>query len=401
MVSQQSIEPQVVLTADTSQYEQSMSSSTTATNQLGSAVDTLATKLNNIAKSAGRSLLKISAADVAGITAATAAYARYEKQISQLSAQSAVMSKLQATQQRSMATYERSITSLRTNFGTTTTEATSLTLQLSKMQDHTKPLTALSNTFVKMSNATGESATTLASSVLNLQRVFGTPQKDTAKYADQLTTLAAGANTTASSLADFASQIGSVGQLFGQSQTDITGVATAFAKSGQSGTQAATAYQKIVSDIAYATQSGSPNLAKYASLIGVTTAQFKELGSSEQITRIFDTLNEQGPEAISWLNRAGLDGMRTIRAITQVSQASGGIGANIAAARRAYGDESVDRGSAAAMKGMTDELAKMRQELQMTAEAFGKTFAPAITKTLEILEKMTHGLPGHDGRPAG
>ena len=386
-MSQQSIEPQVVLTADTSQYEQSMASSAQATTGLGTAIDSVSAKLNQLSKSAGKSLVKIAAADVATITAATAAYAAYEKQVSRLQAQAVTLTRNTATQQRSMAEYERSITSLRKNFGTTTSEAAALTLQLSKMQDHTKPITSMANTFEKMSIATGESSTGLATSLLNLQKIMGTPQTQTKKYADQLTYLAAGANTSATALADFTAQIAPIGQLIGQTQTEITGVATAFVKAGQSGQPAAQAYNKIVSDIAYATQSGSPNLAKYASLIGLTTAQFKELGGTEQVTRIFEELNEQGPRAIAWLNRAGLDGMRTQRAITALAQ-SGGIGASIQDARVGARSDSVDRASAAAMKGMTDEIAKLRSELAMTAETFGKTFAPAVTKVLEVVEKM-------------
>lgn len=383
-MSQQSIEPQVVLTADTTQYEQSMESSTQATQGLGSAIDTLGAKLASLSKSAGKSLVKIAAADVATITAATAAYGAYEKQVARLQAQAAVLSANTATQARTFGTYERSVQSLRKTFGTTTSEAVALTLQLSKMQDYTRPLTALSNTFTKMSNATGESSTGLASSLLNLQKIMGTPQTRTKAYADQLTTLAAGANTSATALADFAAQIAPVGQLIGQSQTDITGVATAFTKAGQAGQPAALAYTKIVSDIAYATQSGSPNLAKYARLIGMTTEQFKQLSGTEQVTEIFDKLNTMGPKAITQLNRMGLDGMRTVRAITAMANASGGLGASVQEARSAYGDGSVDRGSAAAMKTMSHELQELRSQLTMTAEAFGQTFAPAITKVLQV-----------------
>ena len=386
-MSQQSIEPEVVLTADTSQYEQSMASSTQATQGLGQAIDTLGTKLNQLSKSAGKSLVKIAAADVATITAATAAYGAYEKQITRLRAQAAVLSANQATQQRTLQSYERSVASVRKEFGTSTAEAAALTTQLSKMQDYTKPLTSLSKTFVEMSNATGESSTGLASSLLNLQKIMGTPQTRTRAYADQLTTLAAGANTSATALADFTAQLAPVGDMIGQSQTDITGVALAFTQAGQQSGAAATAYTKIVSDIAYATQSGSPNLAKYANLIGVTTEQFKQLSGTEQVTQIFDKLNTMGPRAITELNRMNLDGMRTIRAISAMS-ATGGIGTSIQQARAAYGDESVHRGSAAAMETMSHAMKDLRSELVMTAESFGKTFAPAVTKVLEVAEKF-------------
>jgi TP901 family phage tail tape measure protein len=385
------IQPNVVLTADTSQYDQAMSSSADITQGLAGTIDTLTQKLDKLTKSAGRKLVGIAAADVAAITAATAAYAAYEKQMSQLQAQSVTLDRSTARSKATMETYERSVKNLRATFGTTTAEAAQLTQQLSKIADRTTPIAKLSETFVKMSNATGESSIALAQSVLGLQRAMGTPQRDTQRYADQLTTLASGANTTATALGDFASQLAPLGRMVGMSQTDITGVATAFTKAGQDGFQASTAFSKMVSDIAQATQTGSPDLAKYANLVGVTVEQFKQLSGTEQIVKTFDSLNKMGPRAITELNNLGLDGMRTMRAITAMSQQSGGIGAAIQQSRAAFGNGSVERGSAAAMKGVTDEFAKLRSELNLTAEAFGATFAPALNKVMQLVEGLTSG----------
>ena len=152
------------------------------------------------------------------------------------------------------------------------------------MQDHTKPITSMATTFEKMSIATGESSTGLANSLLNLQKIMGTPQTRDQELRRSAHLPSRWSQHLGYRLADFSAQIAPIGQLIGQTQTEITGVATAFVKAGQSGQPAAQAYNKIVSDIAYATQSGSPNLAKYASLIGLTTAQFKELGGTEQVT---------------------------------------------------------------------------------------------------------------------
>lgn len=385
------INPNVVLTADTSQYDRSMQASAAQTDLLVSSLDKVGSTLDRLSKSAGKKLIGIAAADVAAITAATAAYAAYEKQMSSLQAQAAILGRTTETQTRNFATYERSVASLRQTFGTTVQEAAALTQQLSKVTDRTQSIDRLSNTFVKMSNATGEATTGLATSVTNLQRVMGTPQRDTAAYADQLTTLAAGANTSATALADFSSQLAPLGRMVGMSQTDITGIATAFTKAGQDGFQAANVFSKMVSDIAYATQTGSPELSKYSNLIGVTMEQFKDMSGTEQVVKIFDQLNRLGPRAITELNQLGYDGMRTMRAITAMSNQSGGIGTSIQKARAAFGDGSVDRGSKAAMTGMYDEFQKMRSEIAMTAESVGATFAPAVTKMMEVVEKLTSG----------
>lgn len=387
----QSIDTQVVLTADNSQYDQAMMASAGQTSALAESVDKLTAKISSMTKNAGKSLLAVSAADIASIGAATAAYAAWEHQMAGLQAQAAILNKTVEGQQRTFATYERSVQGLRREFGTTTTEAAALTQVISKMTDQTKGVGQLSNTFTKMSQATGESSTTLATSLLALQRTMGTPQRDTAKYADQLTTLAASANTSASALADFSAQIAPIGRTIGLTQTEVTGVSKAFIQAGQDGYTAANAFNRIMSDIAYATQTGSPDLAKYANLIGVTVSQFKDMGGAEKAIAIFDRLNSMGPRAVTELNRMGLDGTRTLKAITAMSQQTGGLGTSIEQARAAYGSGSTDRGAAAATQGMVDELAKLREELKMAAEAFGRTFAPAVEGALKVMEKLAAG----------
>ena len=90
------------------------------------------------------------------------------------------------------------------------------------------------------------------------------------------------------------------------------GLVHAFQKAGQDGYQASNVFGQMIQNIAYATQSGSPELAKYANLVGMTVQQFKGLGGSDQILRVFESINQQGPRAITTLNRMGLDGMRTV-----------------------------------------------------------------------------------------
>lgn len=377
----------VVLTADNTQYDRSMQQSANETTAAATAIDTLTGKLDQLAKSAGRKMLGIAAIDVAAITAGTAAWASYEKQMSQLQAQAAVLDRTFQSSQRTYQTYTQSVAGLRREFGTTTADAAALTQQISRLTDGTAGVEKLARTFTMMSNATGESSMALQGSLLTLQRMMGTPQRDTAKYADQLTTLAAGANTTASSLADFAGQLAPVGRLLGQSQTDIQGVATAFSKAGQDGYQAASAYTKLVSDISMATQTGSPDLAKYANFLGMTVGHFKELSGSEKIIQIFEQINRQGPAAITELNKLGLDGMRTMRSVTALAQ-SGGLRSSVEAARDAFGDGSVARGSEASMKGLVDEFSKLREELKQVAESFGKVFAPAAEVGVTALGKL-------------
>lgn len=389
MVGENDIQSNVVLTADVSGYEQGMAEASVSTNRAITAVDKLAGQINSLTKTAGKVSLGIGAGALGTIAAATVAWANYEKQISRLNAQAAVQNRNTADANKQMQVYTKTVKDLRTNFGETTASAAELTRTLSKLTDGTASMGKLAGTFQKMSNATGESATGLAQSVLGLQRVMGTNQSDVGKYADQLTTLASGANTTATALADFSAQIAPIGRLIGQSQTDITGISTAFIKAGQDGQQAATVYSKFVSDIAYATQSGSPDLAKYANLVGLTVNQFKELSGTEQVTRFLESINRQGPAAITTLNRMGLDGARTVRAISAVTQQSGGIRTAIEQARASMGNGAVGRGSEAAMQGLSDEWGRISENVKRGWEEVGEVGGMALSKLLKPLTELT------------
>ena len=93
----------------------------------------------------------------------------------------------------------------------------------------------------------------------------------------------------------------------------------------------ATSFSKLANDISYAMQTGSPELKKYADLLGVTTDQFKSMSGSDAMIGIVENLTKQGPDAIRTLEKLGLEGQRTMRAWQAVSQ-TGGLRESIDAA---------------------------------------------------------------------
>src|SRR5215510_2616052 len=307
----QPVEANVVLTANNSQYDQAMNTSAGATDNLGQSVDTLGRKISNLTKAAGKGLIGISAADVATITAATAAWSSYEKQVSTLNAQAAILTRSTTEQKRVMGDYEKSIKTLRSSYGATTSEAARLTQTLSKIVDvrQTRGLTDLSKVFMDMSHATGESADGLASSLTGLQKLMGKDisAKNTRDYADMFTYLSAQTNTTAQSLVDFTASIAPVGRQLGLNTEQLAGFSAGFAKAGQDGYAAANTFTKMAGDISYAMESGSPSIAAYANIIGKTSEQFRKMDKGEALLEVFEAIQRDGKGAVQELNRLGLD----------------------------------------------------------------------------------------------
>ena len=398
-MAEEVVDASVVLTADNAQYDAAMQASAGQTEQLAKSVDTLGAKLDKLSKSAGRKLMVVAAADVATITAVTAAYAAYEKQMESLSAQAAVLQKNTTDQNRLFKAYEGTVNSLRGTFAMSTREAAALTQQLTKLSDGTQQVDRLAMTFGKLAAVSGEAPTALAQSVLTLQRSMGMPQRETERFANTLTNLSARTNTSVTAIADFSQSIAPMARQVGMTATEVVGVSTAFIKAGQDGYQAANAFNKILGDIGAATASGSPDLAKYAQLVGVTVENFKAMDKTEAVTRIFETLNRQGPQAITTLNRLGLDGLRTQRAITALAQGGGLRGA----IREAQGGDpdALSRGSKEAMDGIIDSLSRTRVALTQTAEEMGANFSGPAKGFVSVVESMSKALQGLANSPLG
>jgi len=385
------VDANVVLTSDNTQYDQAMNQSAQSTDRLGTSLDSLSQKMNNLAKSAGRKFIGISMADVGVITAATAAWSSYEQQVSLLNAQAAILSRSQTQAAAVMKDYTGAVNTLRTTYGATAGEAATLVETLAKITNitQTRSLTDLSKVFMDMSKATGESSEGLADSLTNLQKVMGVPvnAQTTRKYADTFTYLAAQTNASAQGLIDFTSQLAPIGRAVGLNTKQVAGFATMFVKAGQDGTAAATVFTKVAGDISKSMATGSPEIAHYANLVGMTQQQFKKLGAENQIVDILEALQRMGPRAAAELDRLGLDGVRSMRSITAVLNQPGGIRQALGMAEDPNARGATQRGAQAAMQSLNDEFDKLRENLKTTAETMGSYFAPMIEKFLEGMNK--------------
>jgi len=393
-VTAQPIEANVVLTADNSGYDQSMAASSQATSTLIDSVDKLTARIGKLTKTAGKSLIGIAAADVAVITGATAAWSSYEKQVERLKSQAAVLGRGTEQQNKVMKDYGNTVKALRSEMGTTTTEAAKLTETLSKVTNlrQTRDLTEMSKVFVQMSKATGESSQGLASSLTNLEKIMGTPvnAQNSKKYADTFTYLAAQTNTSAQGLMDFTAQLAPVAKQLNMSTNDVAGFATAFTQAGQDTGAAATAFTKVSTDMLRSLQSGSPELATYANIVGTTSENFQKLAkkdSAEAVVRVFEALSKNTKTASADLERLGLDGPRTIRAITGLTNQPGGIRAAMGLAEDPNAKNAAGRGYEATLKGLSNQFDELREDLKQTAEAFAVILGPAVEGFLTGLEK--------------
>ena len=398
-------ETEVVLSANVTPYEQGVNSAIGTTNRMLDSVVKLTTAIDGAFKSAGRTMQIGGAGMLASITAMGLAAGRLDQQMGQLQASMTMISKSQSEYNLRMNDYSKTVSNLRGEFGMTSREAIELSSQLNKLGQSSRNVDQLAASFTKLSAISGESVTGLATAMTQLQRQMGTQGvKQTEVFNKTLAELSQTAGVSATGILQFSQSIAPVAKVAGMVQKEIMGVSTAFLKSGQDGFAAANAFNKMLTDITRSVEYGSPELAAYANLIGVSVDQFKNMPRVESITQIFEAINKQGPQAIKTLERFGLDGVRSLKAIQGVAGA-GGIRNAVATAMGGTSDLKFNDASSKALDGLNDQLKKMAENGKMIAEAFGSGVAPAMTAIAKavnsILGPLTSVLQAMGKLPGG
>ena len=366
----------VVLTADTTAYDRSIQTAENNTQKLLTGVIALSNAMNKLTQSAGKKLMVIGATELAGLAAMSVATAKLESQMSQLRASSVLTN-------RGIEQTTKQVNGLRREFAITTDQAIGLATQLNKLGQG-QGIRQLSETFIRLSSVTGEAVGGLVTGLIGLQRQMGTlGAENTNKYASALANVSQKAGVSAQSVLEFSNAIAPIGRVAGMTQKEIMGVSAAFAKSGQDGFAASNAYNKMLTDITRSIQYGSPELKSYANLLGMSVDQFSRLGRTESVTRIFEEITKQGPDAIKTLERFGLDGMRTYRALQGVAS-TGGIRSALSDVNEGYKNtQPFTKASDEALKGLNDEMQKLRNNATMVAEAFGAGLLPVLNGALQ------------------
>jgi TP901 family phage tail tape measure protein len=371
----------VNLNANVNPYSQQMQAATADTNSMASAVDRLDSKLDGISKRAGKKLLNLSRDDFAVLAGATADAATFQKQLSTLSATAAITG-------TSFAGIKNGIEQTFQKFPEARGQIVALAESISDLGvTSARDITSLTQTFVKLGAATGEGVEPLAQGLVQLSRLMGNNNaQQIGNYANSLLVVSKNSGVSATGVLSFAQSIAPMARQAGIGEAAILGISAAFSKAGADGYVAANTFNGIVSDITSLTASGSPDLAKYANLIGVTVSQFKSMDKTTALTDIFTAITKQGPEAINTLNRLGIDGTRAQSAIAAVMQ-SGGLKEAIAQATGSANDQSaLNKGSNAAFNNLSDGLSRLRNEFVEFGTMIGTTFLTPLSKMVSMLD---------------
>lgn len=385
-MSDQDRDATVRLSADTSAYTTQIQAAGNQTATFGQQIDTLTAKLDHLSRTAGKKLLFGSAGAATFIAGATTAAAAMEKQFSTLAASTAITD-------RRLGDFEKSVRNISRSFPISRGEVISLETTIDKLGvTSIKSIDNIAKAMVKLSEATGEGIGGLTTGLVELGRQMGTLNTgniDT--FANSLLRVSSQAGVSAQSVLNFAQAIAPATRAAGISEKAVLGIATAFSKAGADGYAAANTFNSMLSDITRQVVTGSPAIAKYASVIGVTSKQFKDMDRAESLIQIFETINRQGPNAIKTLDSLGFDGVRALRAMQAVAQ-TGGIRKTITDALGSDSRDYLTQGSQAANKNLAAQLITTRNAMSDLAITAGGPFVRAFEAALRPVNALLHGL---------
>ena len=258
----------------------------------------------------------------------------------------------------------------------------------------------LSTSVAKMAGATGESASTIADGMTTLSRVTGNTNLNTKRFdalGDSLTTVSLKSGASAGGILALSKNIAPMASVAGIGATGILGISSAFARLGEDGIGASTAVNKMLGDMNKSVRDGSPEIMKYAQIVGKTTTEFTALfkaNPTEAITQVTEALAKAGSAGPRQLESIGLEGVRTQRQLQGV-MSTGGLRTPIADAIGAYGSGSSAKASEAAYGGLNDSLGELQSASGDLATAFGApllspltTFTKGLTNATGFLGKM-------------
>ena len=375
----------VVLTADTSGYTQSLQQAQGSTDKLIQSVDALASHLDGLTKRAGKKLVLFGAADLAALTGAVALASKYEQQTKTLSA---ALDKGQG----SLKQYSLSIDEMARRIPAARGEIAALYTQLVQLgvkgPDAT---TRMADSMLKLSAVTGESVGALTDSLITLNKQMNTMASGSGAvsgFSDSLYAVSKSAGVSATGVLAFAQNLAPFARAAGIGEKSLLGISAAFNAAGADGYSAANTFNTMIADITRSIQNGSPDITKYSNLIGVTVEQFKKMDATDRITAIFDAINAQGPKAIRTLDQLGYDGIRAAKAIQGVAQ-SGNMRAMIAEANAQYGSGAAgQQAENDTWAGLDSQLKRISNSMQEVGANIGSSLLAPATGVARVFANI-------------
>lgn len=390
---------QVQLTANVDPFQRGMDAAAKSVATLSNGVVTLAKKIDDLWKTAGRKLELFGAGGLASLTAATVAAGHLEEAFRGVRSTAALTGQSVTALTQSTMQLARAIPASNTQIAQLMGQVQDLGIR------GTASITKFTEVALRLGAATNTAPGTLFADLLQLTRSMGSNIDNLDRYSSALVDLSKTNGVASEQILGFANAIESVAQRAGYTQTQVLGLSTAFAKAGADSGPGATAFIKITNDISEAVRTGSNVLDQYATIAGKSTAQFKQMAQENPaaaFVAVINSIRDAGPKGISILQQLGLDGARTQRALAGLTSGQANLNKIMNESTDAYvKNTALNKSSNAVYNDLSSAMEKFRTALAQITEALGGPFLGVATKFIEALTKVLNVLGAILDSPVG
>lgn len=297
-----------------------------------------------------------------------------------------------------MATLEGELRELAKILPSTHTEIAAVAEAAGQLGVQRENIAAFTKTMIDLGETTNLSADEAATSIAQLMNVMGTAPDQVDNLGSALVALGNDGASTERDILQMAQRIAGAGRIVGLTEGEVLGFANALASVGIEAEAGGSAVSRIMTDIAIAVSKGGTELDKFATVAGISSADFQKAFKDDPAEAIatfvegLGRINAEGGDVFSTLAELGQSDIRVSQALLGMANSgdllrkSLDLGNSSLEENVALTEEAEKRYETTASK-----LAVMSNKVSDAAIEFGTAFLPAVTAVTEIIGNLADG----------
>lgn len=234
-----------------------------------------------------------------------------------------------------------------------------------------------------------------ASSIAKIQNVFGAAGKDTERFASTLVALGNEGASTEQEILALAQRIASAGNTVGLTQGQLLGFASAIANVGIEAEAGGTAMSKTFIDLSMAVSKGGADLASFAKVAGMSSAQFASAfrtdaaGAMQAFIEGLGKVKESGGDLNITLTDLGITEIRQSNLMRSLALSGDNVAESLAIQSKAWSDNTALTVEAEKrFATMKSQLTLLWNQVRDLGIELGAALMPAMKGLLEVVKGL-------------